>query len=389
MNHQTSLPTISRRAILSAPLALAAPGLAGEGKAHSVPGVRHVPVYAKPGRFGGWPANFGLWQWGDEIACGFGAAYFIKTDPERHQRDRSRPIVPAIARSRDGGESWQVSEPASLLPPAQGGPKPRALAQPMQFTAPGFALTLRSQEGRNQPSLFWYSLDKAHTWEGPFLFPSIEGRAIDARTDYLVLGPREALVLVTAAKQNGKEGHSVCVYTADGGLTWQPRGWLGAEPAGFSIMPSSVLLPGGRILSAVRVKLDDRTDWIDLWASDDQGRTWREFARPVPFSGGKSGNPPSLRRLHDGRLIITWGYRGEPYSIRAVVSTDDGKNWSEHLVLRDDGGAWDLGYTRDAIRSDGRLVTLYYWSPALFAEREIVATIWDPALALAGVSAGG
>jgi hypothetical protein len=376
--------------MLAAPMLLAAAsGYAQEGKAQAIAGVRHVPVYAQPGRFGGWPANFGLWQWGDEIACGFGAAYFIKTDPERHQRDRSRPIVPALARSVDGGETWQVSAPASLLPPAQGGPQPQQLSQPMDFSAPGFALTLRSQDGKDQPSLFWYSLDKAHTWNGPFQFPSIAGRAIAARTDYLVLGKREALVFVTAAKQNGKEGHSVCVHTADGGVSWQARGWLGAEPAGFSIMPSSVLLPGGRILSAVRVKLDDHTDWIDLWASDDQGLTWSALARPVPFSGGKSGNPPSLRPLPDGRLIITWGYRGEPFGIRAVVSTDDGKSWSSHWVLRDDGGAWDLGYTRDAVRSDGRLVTLYYWSPSLFAEREIVATIWDPAGAGGSASSDG
>ncbi len=362
---------ISRRSMMLGPLALA-------GSSLGAPAMRHVSVYAKPGRFGGWPANFGIWNWGDEIACGFGAAYYLKGNPERHLRDRSRPIVPAVARSMDGGESWSVSEPASLLPPDQHGPAATSLLEPMDFRAPGFALTLRSQDGHDRPSLFWFSYDRARTWRGPFHLPTFGRKGVSARTDYLVLGQHEALAFLTAAKTDGSEGHAFCAHTRDGGVSWNLRSWIGDEPEGFSIMPSTVQLPGGRILAAVRVKQDATTDWIDLYASDDLGFTWQEFARPVPFSGGKSGNPPSLKRLPDGRLSITWGYRGEPYGIRATVSDDDGKTWSPHIVLRNDGGAWDLGYTRDAIRSDGRLLTIYYWSPSLLAEREVVATIWDP-----------
>jgi hypothetical protein len=306
------------------------------------------------------------------------AAYFLKTDPERHQRDRSRPEVPAIARSTDAGETWRIEFPAGLLMPSESGKKPAELARPMNFTAPGFALKLRMDSARNWNSLFWYSTDRARTWSGPFEFPNLGTNGFAARTSYLALGAREALVFLTAAKQNGREGRIVCVHTADGGLTWSLRGWIGEEPPGFRIMPAAVRLPGGRILCASRVKLDDTKDWIDLYASDDEGRSWRELARPVPSTGGKSGNPPSLMRLPDGRLTLTWGYRGEPYSIRAAHSDDEGRTWSAARILRTDGGAWDLGYSRDALRPDGKMVTLYYWSPALFAEREIHATIWDP-----------
>jgi hypothetical protein len=41
--------------------------------AGSPPGTRHVFVFAERGRFGGWPANHGLWKWGDEILVGFSA----------------------------------------------------------------------------------------------------------------------------------------------------------------------------------------------------------------------------------------------------------------------------------------------------------------------------
>jgi hypothetical protein len=37
--------------------------------------VRHVIVYKGPGRFWGWPANNGIWQWNDEILVGFKFAY--------------------------------------------------------------------------------------------------------------------------------------------------------------------------------------------------------------------------------------------------------------------------------------------------------------------------
>ena len=37
---------------------------------------KNVMVYKEPGRFGGWPANHGIWSWGNEIVVGFSAAYF-------------------------------------------------------------------------------------------------------------------------------------------------------------------------------------------------------------------------------------------------------------------------------------------------------------------------
>ena len=36
--------------------------------------MRQVTVYREPGRFAGWPANYGIWCWGDEIVVGFTSA---------------------------------------------------------------------------------------------------------------------------------------------------------------------------------------------------------------------------------------------------------------------------------------------------------------------------
>jgi hypothetical protein len=83
-------------------------------------------------------------------------------------------------------------------------------------------------------------------------------------------------------------------------------------------------------------------------------------------------------KLKDGRLAITYGYRSEPYGIRARLSSDQGQTWGKEIMLRADGGWWDLGYPRTVERPDGKIVTVYYFNDSKEQERYIAATIWDP-----------
>ncbi len=73
---------------------------------------------------------------------------------------------------------------------------------------------------------------------------------------------------------------------------------------------------------------------------------------PAPDIG--QGNPPSLIRLADGRLCLTYGYRDQPFAIHARLSSDQGKTWTEPFVLRGDGGSQDIGYPRSVVRADGK-----------------------------------
>jgi hypothetical protein len=79
---------------------------------------------------------------------------------------------------------------------------------------------------------------------------------------------------------------------------------------------------------------------------------------------------------------MTYGFRSEPYGVRAVVSKDNGATWSKEIGLRNDGGTWDLGYTRTVQRLDGKLVTVYYFNERADSERYIAATIWSADLAM-------
>ena len=68
--------------------------------------ILHVKVYAERGRFGGWPANHGIWSWGNEILVGFSAGYHKDLGLERHNIDREKPEEHLLARSLDGGMTW-------------------------------------------------------------------------------------------------------------------------------------------------------------------------------------------------------------------------------------------------------------------------------------------
>ncbi len=36
---------------------------------------KKIVVFGEEGKFGGWPANHGMWIWGDEILVGFSTGY--------------------------------------------------------------------------------------------------------------------------------------------------------------------------------------------------------------------------------------------------------------------------------------------------------------------------
>jgi len=344
--------------------------------------VKNVVVYKEAGRFAGWPANHGIWSWGNEIVVGFEIGHFKYSD-KSHSIDYEKPAEHVIARSLDGGETWKIERPSALKPPPGiriagvpadvGGKEPVDCPGGIDFTRPGFALTARMANIHVGPSRFYYSYDRGKTWEGPFKVPEFGQKGIAARTDYLVEGRRELTVFLTAAKSDGREGRVICARTKDGGANWELVGFVGPEPEGrdYAIMPSSVRLSATSILTSVRHR-----NYIEAYRSNDNGKTWRLLGKPAPDTG--RGNPPSMVKLKDGRIAITYGYRASPFGIRARLSSDEARSWGDEIILRADGGCWDLGYPRTVQRPDGKLVTVYYFNDAEDKERYIGATIWDP-----------
>jgi hypothetical protein len=363
--------------------------------------VKQVIVYREPGRYAGWPANYGIWAWSNEIVAGFTLGY-VNPAGGFHARDVTRPFMPMQARSPNGGETWQV-QPTPCRTPGNRGMSADEHVQPglrvgaataevnapvphpggLDFTGPDFALMCaRSGLGAGTTAWFYTSLDRCRSWQGPYSLPMFGQPGVEARTDYLVLGPSECLLFLTATKSNGKEGRVFCAHVTGGGKEIAFRSWIGPEPDGFAIMPASVRLPGGRILVAQRCKeggtgFADVRHWIDLYSSDDLGLSWQYLTRPVPDTGS-GGNPPTLTLLDDGRLCLIYGYRKPPFGMRARLSSDGGQTWSEPVVLRDGAGNHDLGYPRTILRPDGVIVTVYYFNDDPGGDRYIEATLWKP-----------
>jgi hypothetical protein len=350
-------------------------------------GPQHTVIYSEKGRFAGWPANHGIWSWGDEILVGFSRGYY-KDEGPFHHIDRAKPEEFLLARSRDGGATWTIERPRppgalagtlgmrhGRMPPDVLEERPTDLRVPIRFDAPDFALTLRMEDTDSGLSRFWFSYDRGQAWQGPFKLPLFGQKGVMGRTDYITDGARGCWLFLTASKTNGREGRPFCARTDDGGLSWRFLSFVGPEPAGYAIMPSTVRLAPTELVTTIR-RRDPPRSWIDAYTSSDGGVTWAFLASPEADAG--EGNPPSLLRLRDGRLCLSYGYRKSPFGIRARLSKDRGKTWTSAIVLRDDGGSRDLGYVRSVARPDGQIVIVYYYHDRSRPERYLAATIWRP-----------
>ena len=60
------------------------------------------------------------------------------------------------------------------------------------------------------------------------------------------------------------------------------------------------------------------------------------------------------------------------------MSHDNGRTWTQEIILRDDGGGRDVGYPRTLQRPDGKIVTVYYFHDEPKSDRYVAATTWDP-----------
>ena len=155
--------------------------------------MQQITIYREPGRYAGWPANYGIWSWGDEIVVGFTLGY-ADEQGGFHARDRSRPFTAMQARSLDGGETWQVEKTPCNTPGNRGilsadehvdadlsagqaielGLEHRPFACPggIDFSHADFALMCaRTGLGGGTVSWFYTSVDRCRTWDGPFALP--------------------------------------------------------------------------------------------------------------------------------------------------------------------------------------------------------------------------
>lgn len=227
------------------------------------------------------------------------------------------------------------------------------------------------------------SIDGGRTWEDPVRVPPTTPH-----------GPIEladgGLMFVGIEGNHGrreKRGDLLAARSDDQGRTWSVVGrasmyptYVGDDPAGYAYLPEPhvVEIAPGRLLAMARYEETPRQEGRSrsvLWqfTSDDGGQTWTE-PRPTQILG----KPPHLTKLLDGRLLVTYGFRHEPFGQRACISDDGGKSWDyEHeIILRDDAPSGDLGYPASIELADGVIVTVYYQQEAAGEKTCLMATHW-------------
>ncbi|MAX24107.1 MAG: hypothetical protein CMJ19_06330 [Phycisphaeraceae bacterium] len=359
--------------------------------AEQMPDVVHGVIFSDPRLFAGWPANYGIWQWDDEVLVSFALSPYQQRG-DFHNIDDKAYQCEVFARSLDAGKTWQIeTHPEVSIPgrfddtgryikddsyPAIS--KPTASPGGIQFDHPDFAL-------RSWKNHFYISYDRGHHWQGPYNMPTFGYQTVMARTNYLVTGPSSCRLFFSVTnmdKNKGEHGRTLMAQTTDGGKTFEMVSWVTADPLdgldekslpAYAIMPGILQMDDGTILSANRWRIR-RTWWIDLMGSTDQGRTWKLWSELKI----DNSNPASLVNLGGKRIAMVYGWRNRPYGLRGRISQDGGHTWSDEYVLRDDGREWDLGYVRAVVLKDGRVLIIYYYTTKQLKPEHIAYTIWTP-----------
>lgn len=223
------------------------------------------------------------------------------------------------------------------------------------------------------------STDNGATWEEPFRVvgsspkPPIElrdGRLLMIGNDGYEKQNRSSLVVVEESDDKGKTWNvaarlSMFLNDADDGYVCEPH--LVETTPGNVVALARVQYPNSK-----KGTIPQRLHQAD---STDGGKTWTEW-RKTPMVG----YPPHLLKLHDGRILATYGHRYEPFGQRACLSGDGGKTWNfkDEIILRDDAPNRDLGYPASEKLEDGTILTVYYQREKRNEKPCIMATRWRP-----------
>ncbi len=115
------------------------------------------------------------------------------------------------------------------------------------------------------------------------------------------------------------------------------------------------------LVAQIRNHNDTYNNEILQTDSFDGGKTWS-----VPRSIGLWGFPTHLLKTPDGRLLMTYSYRGsmrkpaDKNRIYVCVSDDCGQTWSQPKLIADDIAHVDFGYPTTTILPNGNYITIWY-----------------------------
>ncbi len=231
---------------------------------------------------------------------------------------------------------------------------------------------LTAEERKSQLGVWMLrSTDGGVTWSAPYRSLVNSPHGPIQLSDGRLLYAGKALWEISQDPHQARVG--VC-ESLDDGVTWRWLAPLPARPGDTTDQYHelhAVETADGRLIVQIRNHNKANAGETLQSESSDGGKTWR-----VPREIGVWGLPSHLLRLHDGRLLMTYGHRRAPLGNQARVSRDHGRTWSEPIILSGDGISEDLGYPSTVQLDDGTLVTVWYEVVKEFPRAVLRQTRW-------------
>jgi len=344
----------------------------------------HGIVYRNDREFCGWPFYCGLWKFPDgDVVAGFKKipSAYASGGEISHTRLTVGQGRLFLIRSSDDGVTWDPDSQQAVFDLADD--VGRILREhgdsyagdaALDFLDPNVVVMAGALPALLKPdSRAWIraSADGGRTWRKPILLP-LDGLAnLTGHGPPTVRADGMCLLGLSTTSADGWTNRPL-VYASPDGIRWHFLSFVTAAIDGGSAVSDRagpvifgairhfytrlLALRDGRILASVRFQRDATgVMWTDVFESEDGARTWRFLSRVNDW-----GAPGDLVEMKDGRVVCVYGYRLAPAGIRARTSEDGGRTWGRELILRDDGGSWDLGYPRVIETMPGKLLATYY-----------------------------
>jgi sialidase-1 len=224
------------------------------------------------------------------------------------------------------------------------------------------------------------SNDGGETWNGPLYPPHIPpeinfsacGDPLPAFNRGSLYEAKDGRILwVVAAGETVSKTSTHLLISTDKGLTWKYSCPVATDSKVTFNETSVYETPEGDIVAFLRTA--DFDDQACIARSTDGGKSFNKW-EPMGFQG----HPLNAIRLADNRVLLTYGYRHEPFGIRARILNPECTDFATatEIILRDDGGNSDIGYTWP-VQMDGNRVLVTYYFNKKNGTRHIAGTILE------------
>ena len=287
-----------------------------------------------------------------------------------------------LVRSKDNAATW-TSEPELIYAHPWGGSQDPCMTQLKDgsIICSSYAWYMQLTKNFEDPSntirtgafLFMggflvRSEDGGHTWDDPIIPPPVPG--IKTRTVFGELSPaynRGAICegadgklywAVAAASQFKPLRTEIHLLVSDdGGRNWTYRAPIAQDEKVTFNETSLIETPSGQLVAFIRTaQFNDHTV---IARSTDGGKSFQPWE-----DAGFQGHPHYALKLPNDQILLVYGYRHEPYGIRARLLDPECSNitTAPEIILREDGGSSDLGYPWATVMADGRVLVVYYFN---------------------------